>query len=218
MKKNRIAQLAAAVMIAALAATAPAQVGKSVDEEKPILNPNRASMEDMGKLPGMTAALAGAIVAARPHLDMVKLDKLVATVVKEEAARKELYAKFFLPINLNKTTEEEILLVPGMSEKMAHEFEEYRPYAALAVFKREMGKYVPDKEVARFSQYVFVPINLNDASDEDILSIPGMGRRMLDEFKEYRPYVAIEQFRREMGKYVDEKEVARLERYVVIEK
>jgi hypothetical protein len=39
---------------------------------------------------------------------------------------------------------------------------------------------------------------------------------MLHEFKEYRPYKAIEQFRREIGKYVDKREVARLERYVTI--
>ena len=39
---------------------------------------------------------------------------------------------------------------------------------------------------------------------------------MLHEFKEYRPYRAIEQFRREIGKYVDEQEVARLERYVTL--
>ena len=52
----------------------------------------------------------------------------------------------------------------------------------------------------------------------DILTIPGLGARMLREFKEYRPYKAIEQFRREIGKYVDAKEVARLERYVTIQK
>jgi hypothetical protein len=39
---------------------------------------------------------------------------------------------------------------------------------------------------------------------------------MLREFKEYRPYQALAQFRREMGKYVDDDEVARLERYVAI--
>lgn len=39
---------------------------------------------------------------------------------------------------------------------------------------------------------------------------------MLREFKEYRPYPQIEKFRREMGKYVDKTEVARLERYVSI--
>ncbi|MCI0692067.1 hypothetical protein L0337_08690 [candidate division KSB1 bacterium] len=62
-----------------------------------------------------------------------------------------------------------------------------------------------------------MPINLNTASDEDILSIPGDGKRMLHEFKEYRPYKNIEQFRREIGKYVDKKEVARLERCVTLE-
>ena len=99
---------------------------------------------------------------------------------------------------------------------MLGEFKEYRPYRALAQFRREIGKYVDDKELARLEQYVFVPINLNTASDADILSIPGMGQRMLREFKEYRPYKAIQQFRREIGKYVDDKEVARLERYVTL--
>ena len=40
---------------------------------------------------------------------------------------------------------------------------------------------------------------------------------MLHEFKEYRPYRTIEQFRKEIGKYVGAKEVARLERYVTIQ-
>jgi DNA uptake protein ComE-like DNA-binding protein len=59
-------------------------------------------------------------------------------------------------------------------------------------------------------------VDLNAASDQDILSIPGVGQRMLREFKEYRPYKNVEQFRREIGKYVDKTEVARLERYVTI--
>jgi len=40
---------------------------------------------------------------------------------------------------------------------------------------------------------------------------------MLHEFKEYRPYDNIARFRREIGKYVNEKEVARLERYVTLQ-
>jgi DNA uptake protein ComE-like DNA-binding protein len=61
-----------------------------------------------------------------------------------------------------------------------------------------------------------VPININTATDAQILAIPGVGPRMLREFKEYRPYTSIEQFRREIGKYVDKAEVARLEQYIVI--
>src|SRR5687767_12894616 len=63
---------------------------------------------------------------------------------------------------------------------------------------------------------LFVPINLNTATDAEILTIPGVGQRMLREFKEYRPYTSMAQFRREIGKYVSRQEVARLERYVVL--
>lgn len=66
------------------------------------------------------------------------------------------------------------------------------------------------------SEAVIVPININTATDAEILRIPGVGPRMLREFKEYRPYTSIEQFRREIGKYVDKAEVARLEQYIVI--
>jgi hypothetical protein len=104
-----------------------------------------------------------------------------------------------------------------MTARMAHEFEEYRPYTSLEQFRREIGKYVPPAEVARLEQYVFVPMSLNRATREAFLTIPGMNARMAHEFEEYRPYTSIEQFRREIGKYVDAKEVARLERYVTID-
>src|ERR1043165_7697423 len=61
-------------------------------------------------------------------------------------------------------------------------------------------------------------IDLNTATDAEILSIPGVGQRMLHEFKEYRPHTSMAQFRREMGKYVDKAEVARLEQYVTIKR
>jgi DNA uptake protein ComE-like DNA-binding protein len=129
---------------------------------------------------------------------------------------KEVYGKTFVHLNLNTATADEILMIPNLGKRMVREFEEYRPYDGLARFRREIGKYVDQKEVARLEQYVFVPIDLNTASDQDILTIPGLGQRMLREFKEYRPYKSMEQFRREIGKYVDKQEVARLERYVTI--
>jgi DNA uptake protein ComE-like DNA-binding protein len=146
---------------------------------------------------------------------MIAVDKVVAARLNEEQ-RKAAYVKLFLPINLNTASREEILLVPGAGNRMVHEFQEYRPYKALAQFHREIRKYVDEAEVLRFEQYVFVPVDLNTATDEDILSIPGVGARMLREFKEYRPYDGIEKFRREIGKYVSKDEVARLERYVFI--
>ena len=84
-------------------------------------------------------------------------------------------------------------------------------------YSGEIGKYVPPAEVARLEQYVFVPMNLNKATAEAFMTIPRMTQRMVHEFEEYRPYTSFDQFRREIGKYVDEKEVARFERYLTIE-
>jgi DNA uptake protein ComE-like DNA-binding protein len=66
------------------------------------------------------------------------------------------------------------------------------------------------------STAAIVPVNINTATDAEILKIPGVGPRMLREFKEYRPWTSLAQFRREIGKYVDKAEVARLEKYIVI--
>ena len=148
---------------------------------------------------------------------MAAFDHLVAASLGERTQREALYARLFVPINLNTASEAEILLVPGVGNRLAHEFEEYRPYRVMAQFRREIGKYVDEDEVARLAQFVFVPIDLNSASDEAILSIPGLGHRMLHEFKEYRPYRNIAQFRREIGKYVSDDEVARFERYITVD-
>jgi DNA uptake protein ComE-like DNA-binding protein len=192
--------------------TAEGQVGRP----QGVVDPNLASEKDLLALPNLTATIVRGIIDRRPFLSMTDLNAYLAQALQKEQLT-DLYAKMFVHINLNTASREEILMVPGVGNRMAGEFLEYRPYTTLAQFRREIGKYVDAKEVARLEQYVFVPVSLNTASDEDILSIPGVGRRMLREFKEYRPYKSIEQFRREIGKYVDAKEVARLERYVKLD-
>jgi len=190
---------------------AQAQVGNN----QGVANPNLAGKQDLMAIPHITEELADQILDKRPFLTMMDFHKVVSSSLNESQIE-EVYVKLFVPINLNTASEEEILLVPGVGNRMAHEFEEYRPYKKMVQFRREMGKYVDEEEVARMEQYVFVPIDLNTATEAEILTIPGVGNRMAHEFEEYRPYKSMEQFRREMGKYVDEKEVARLERYVVI--
>jgi DNA uptake protein ComE-like DNA-binding protein len=60
-------------------------------------------------------------------------------------------------------------------------------------------------------------LNLNEATgDEFMNAIPGFSSRMVREFLEYRPYISIQQFRREIGKYVSAEQVAEYERYVFV--
>ncbi len=213
MRCKRVPQTLATVLVTVVMGhgVAFAQVGKNTA----VLNPNIAGVEELRNIPHLTPSLVDAIMDQRPFLGMTELHALLSKSLTAGQLA-DVYVKLFLPINLNSASAEEILMIPGVGPRMRHEFEEYRPYRALAQFRREIGKYVDDDELARLEQYVFVPIDLNTASDEDILSIPGLGPRMLREFKEYRPYVSMEQFRREIGKYVSEREVARFERYVTL--
>jgi DNA uptake protein ComE-like DNA-binding protein len=209
--RRMCAWLAWAAVLLGLAVPAPAQVGRSLG----VIDPNVAGESELLAVP-LAADVVKEILASRPFAGMTALDALLARSLKAEE-RAAAYRKLFIAIDLNHAPREEILMIPGVGNRLLHEFQEYRPYKALAQFRREIGKYVDAQEVARLEQYVFVPLNLNTATDEDILTIPGVGKRMLHEFKEYRPYKSLEQFRREIGKYVDGKELARLERYVKVD-
>ena len=177
-----------------LAAPSVAQVGENLG----LLNPNLASAEELAGVPGLNSAAVEEILAGRPFLSMLAFHEIVEEHVSG-SAYDQVYGALWIPIDLNDVTNEEILLIPGVGNRMLHEFEEYRPYIALLQFHREIGKYVDDDELARLAQYVYVRINLNSASQEEILSIPGVGPRMQHEFEEYRPYAAMAQFSREIG-------------------
>jgi DNA uptake protein ComE-like DNA-binding protein len=207
---TRILALALALFLAVPAA---AQVGKSLG----VVDANTIAEAELAKLPGMTPAIAKAVVAARPFDSIVDLNKFLLGQKLTQEQANELYKHAFIHINLNTATPEEILLVPGAGKRMVREFGEYRPWKSWAQFEKEIGKYVDAKEVARLAQYAFIPVNINTATDDDVMSIPGAGRRMVREFKEYRPWKTQAQFEKEIGKYVDAKEVKRLWRFVVIQ-
>jgi DNA uptake protein ComE-like DNA-binding protein len=164
----------------------------------------------------MTPTIVKNLMGQRPFMNVTELNAFLLSQKLTPEQASEFYRKAFVHINLNTGTRAEILLIPGVAARMAGEFVEYRPWKSWAQFDKEIGKYVGQQETERLKQYVFIPINLNTASDNDILSIPGIGQRMVHEFKEYRPWKSKSQFDKEIGKYVGAKETARLWRYVVI--
>ena len=196
-----------------LAAPAAAQVGKS----QGLVDANTISEADLAKLPGMTPAIAKALIAARPFDNITALNTFLLAQKLTQDQANALYRHIFVNINLNTATAAEIMLIPGAGKRMAHEFEEYRPWRSYAQFEKEIGKYVDAKEVARLAQYTFIPLNLNTATEADFMTIPGAGKRMAHEFQEYRPWKTQAQFEKEIGKYVDAKEVKRFWRYMVIQ-
>ena len=203
--------LLAAALLAPLPASA--QLGRQMG----LIDPNVATEAQLLAVPNMTAPIVKELMAKRPFMNIVELNTWLLSQGLTQEKLNEAYTKMFIHVNLNLAPRAGILLIPRAGPRMAREFDEYKPYTGgYAQFRREIGKYVNEQEVAHLEQYTFIPIDLNTASDSAILSIPGSGPRVLREFKEYRPYPNIEKFRREMGKYWNEKEVARLERYVTI--
>jgi DNA uptake protein ComE-like DNA-binding protein len=203
----------AVILTAMIGTRVNGQVGKSLG----VVDANTATEAQLTAMPRMTPAIVKGLIEKRPFASIVELNAyLLAQGLTQEQAM-ELYTKAFVQVNLNTGTREEILLIPGAGRRMTIEFPEYRPWKTWAQFDKEISKYVGQEATDKLKQYVFIPVKLNTATDEDILSIPNAGPRMVREFKEYRPWKTKEQFDKEIGKYVGPKETARLWRYVVID-
>lgn len=210
------ARLRIGVILVVLAAPPMWAIDARAQVAAGLIDPSSATDEQLRTLPHLTPEIVKAIVAARPFSSILELNALLTKHGLGPTEREALYARAFVHINLNAATAEEIMSIPRTGKRMAHEFEEYRPWKTFAQFDKEIGKYVDKTEVERLKQYTFIPLDLNTASEADFMTIPGVGKRMAHEFEEYRPWKSQAQFQKEIGKYVNEKEVARLWRYVVI--
>lgn len=211
MTRTIITTLLTATLTAALGLPASAQVGPG------LMDLNGIPEGTLAALPGMTPAIAKAVVARRPFPTIVEANAFLVEQKLTPAQIASLYEKAFVHVNLNTATGAEILLVPRAGKRMVREFEEYRPWVNFTQFDKEIGKYVDQAEVNRLKQYVFIPLDLNAATDEQFKTIPNLPAKMIREFNEYRPWKTKAQFDKEIGKYVDDAEVQRLWRYVVID-
>lgn len=146
---------AAAVDTGAAAATPAVTDTSATTQAGAMVDPNGATSEQLVAA-GLDSASATAIVAGRPYADMTAVDRVLSGRNMTAEQRRAVYAKVWKPIDLNNATDQEILLIPGIGNRMLREFKEYRPYTSIAQFRREMGKYVDDAEVARLEKYVSI--------------------------------------------------------------
>jgi DNA uptake protein ComE-like DNA-binding protein len=142
--------------VADTATAAPAAPAREAPADDALLNPNDADRQTLVAVEGLDSAAVSIILDGRPFDDMLALHEALSARM-DSAALDDLYRRVFIPLDLNSASEEEILLIPGVGPRMAHEFEEYRPYdGGMAEFRREIGKYVDDDEVARLERYVTI--------------------------------------------------------------
>ena len=116
----------------------------------------------------------------------------------------------------NSASADQLAGISGVTPAIASAIVAGRPYKNIVALDKVVASTLSEKQRDSVYSHLWVPIDLNTATDEEILLIPGVGSRMLREFKECRPYMSLDQFHREMRKYWDEKEVTRLQRYVTL--
>ena len=119
-------------------------------------------------------------------------------------------------VNPNLANKDELQALPNVDDEIAQAIIDGRPYLTATDLDTALAGVMDDEQREALYTRLFQPIDVNTATEAEILLIPGMSKKMAHEFLEYRPYKSMEQFRREIGKYVDDDEVARLESYVTL--
>ena len=80
----------------------------------------------------------------------------------------------------NTATREQLVAVPGVAGHVADAIIAGRPYTDMRDVNKVLLTHAPDSTVRKgIYAKVWKPIDLNTATDEEILLIPGVGRRML---------------------------------------
>lgn len=194
-----------------------AQLGK----QQGLVEPNVAADSTMLALPHMNAALVQALKDARPILSIVALDSILASKALSKPQRTELYGKVFVHVDLNRGSDAEFMLIPGVDAKKITALKSQRPWSSFEQFQTAIAKATSATEATRLEQYVFIPVELNTFTDPimDTFASIGVGTRQWKrEFAEYRPWTSMEQFDRQISKYLRSRptELKRLARYVII--
>ena len=118
-------------------------------------------------------------------------------------------------LNLNTVSGEELLAaIPGFGNRMVREFQEYRPYASIQQFRKEIGKYVDAAQVADYEKYVFVPINVNESDAATLLQIAGLDDAKAQELIAARPFASNDAFLEKLATLVSADEAAAAKGYL----
>lgn len=110
-------------------------------------------------------------------------------------------------LNINTASGEAFRTIPGVGDRMVGEFEEYRPYVSIQQFRKEIGKYVDEEQVASYEKYIYVPVNANESDAATLQQIPGLDASEAEELINGRPYESNDAFVGALSQYISEDEL-----------
>ncbi len=117
-------------------------------------------------------------------------------------------------LNLNTASANEFAAVPNAGSRMAREFAEYRPYTSILQFRKEIGKYVDTQQVAAYEQYLYVPVDVNQADTETLKQLPGVTDTVAAQLIAARPYASTDAFLTKLGTLVNADQATAAKNYL----
>ncbi|MCW9706446.1 hypothetical protein [Fodinibius salsisoli] len=117
-------------------------------------------------------------------------------------------------LNINTASEEDFRTIPAVGDKMVHEFEEYRPYVSIQQFRKEIGKYVDEEQVAAYENFIYVPVSPNESDAASLQQLPGVHENEAQQLVDGRPYDSNEAFVDALTSLVNEEELAIAKTYL----
>jgi DNA uptake protein ComE-like DNA-binding protein len=98
-------------------------------------------------------------------------------------------------VDANTAPEQDLAKMPHMTPATAKALVGVRPFKSITELNTFLiGQALKQEQAMDFYQKAFVHINLNTATKDEILLVPGAGARMVREFAEYRPWKTWAQF------------------------
>lgn len=112
-------------------------------------------------------------------------------------------AKSFGVADANTVAEKDLAALPHMTPAIAKAMVAKRPFLSIVDLNTFLlAQGLTAEHAMELYTKAFVHINLNTATAEEILLVPGAGKKMTIEFPEYRPWKTWAQFDRQIGKYI----------------
>jgi DNA uptake protein ComE-like DNA-binding protein len=112
-------------------------------------------------------------------------------------------AKSFGVTDANTIAEKDLAALPHMTPAIAKAMVAKRPFNSITELNSFLlAQGLTAEQAMELYPKAFVHINLNAATTDEILLVPGAGKKMTIEFPEYRPWKTWAQFDRQIGKYI----------------